>query len=110
MQLLTDGLVAFLAAVGLTTLLWLAADLVLSRRRSPLRAAVVLAAEGNAHALEWAVWTACAAARELGRGTQVIIADCGMDEDARARAKVVEENNEWVAVMVPSHIETHLRR
>ena len=110
MSIFTDGLIAFLAAVGLTTLVWLAAELVLSRRRSPLRAAVVLAAEGSADALEWAVWTACAAARELGRGTQVIIADCGMDEDARMRAKILEENNEWVTVMALSGIEAHLRR
>ena len=110
MSIFTDGLIAFLAAVGLTTLVWLAADLILSRRRSPLRAAVVLAAEGNAPALEWAVWTACAAARELGRGTQVIIADCGMDEDARTRAKILEENNEWVTVAAPSDVEQYFRR
>ena len=110
MSIFTDGLIAFLAAVGLATLVWLAADLILSRRRSPLRAAVVLAAEGSADGLEWAAWTACAAARELGRGTVVIIADCGMDEDARARAEALEEANEWVTVMEPSNLDTYLRR
>ena len=105
MSILTDGLIAFLAAVGLTGLIWALAGALVRRGRPTLQAFVVLCAQRDAEELDWAVYTACRMAPELGRETQVILLDCGLSDIGRQRAAVWEENNDCVTVCLPSQLE-----
>ena len=88
MVLLQDGLIAFFSAVGLTTVVWLVAGLLL-----------VLPLRGEALAME-------ADVRELRRiqgslpGAKIVLADCGLTEDARGLARYLadrEKNAELVS-------------
>ena len=99
MVLLQDGIIAFLSAVGLTTVVWLAAGTVLHAGRPTVPGLLlVLPLRGDALAME-------ADVRELRRiqgrlpGAKIILADCGLTEDAREVAQYLadrEENAELV--------------
>jgi len=98
MVLLQDGLIAFLSAVGLTTMVWLAAGVFLHAGRPTIPGLVlVLPLRGEALAME-------ADLRELRRarhslpGAKILLADCGMSEDARALARFLASREEGVAL------------
>ena len=96
MVLLQDGIIAFLSAVGLTTVVWLAAGTVLHAGRPAIpRLMLVLPLRGEALALEGDF-------RELRRvrhrlpGSRIVLADCGMSADAKALARYLAEREENV--------------
>ena len=100
MVLLQDGLIAFFSAVGLTTVVWLVAGAVLHAGRPTVPGLLlVLPLRGEALAME-------ADVRELRRiqgslpGAKIVLADCGLTEDARGLARYLaarEENAELVS-------------
>ena len=94
MVLLQEGLVAFLSAVGLTTVVWLAAGALLHTGRPAIPGLLlVLPLRGEALAME-------ADVRELRRvqnqlpGSRILLADCGMTEDARQMASYLADRQE----------------
>ena len=96
MVLLQDGIIAFLSAVGLTTVVWLAAGTVLHAGRPAISGLMlVLPLRGEALAMENDV-------RELRRvqgrlpGAKIVLADCGMSADAKALARYLAEREENV--------------
>ena len=99
MVLLQDGLIAFLSAVGLTTVVWMVAGAILHTGRPTVPGLLlVLPLRGDALAME-------ADVRELRRvqgrlsGAKIVLADCGLTEDARGLAQYLadrEENAELV--------------
>ena len=99
MVLLQDGLIAFLSAVGLTTVVWMVAGALLHAGRPTIPGLLlVLPLRGDALAME-------ADVRELRRiqgrlpGAKIVLADCGLTEDARGLAQYLadrEENAELV--------------
>ena len=98
MVLLQDGIIAFLSAVGLTTVVWLAAGAVLHTGRPTIPGLVlVLPLRGEALALEGDF-------RELRRvrhrrpGAKIVLADCGMSDDARALAAYLADREENVTL------------
>ena len=91
MTLLQDGILAFFSAVGMTTVVWLAAGAVLHAGRPTIPGLLlVLPLRGDALAME-------ADVRELRRvqgrlpGAKIVLADCGMTEDARELAAYLAE-------------------
>ena len=103
MVLLQDGLIAFFSAVGLTTVVWLVAGAVLHAGRPTVPGLLlVLPLRGEALAME-------ADVRELRRiqgslpGAKIVLADCGLTEDARGLARYLaerEKNAELVSAQV----------
>ena len=91
MVLLQDGLIAFLSAVGLTTVVWMVAGALLHAGRPTIPGLLlVLPLRGEALAME-------ADVRELRRvqgrlpGAEIVLVDCGMTEDARELAVYLAE-------------------
>ena len=99
MTLLQDGILAFFSAVGMTTVVWLAAGAVLHAGRPTIPGLLlVLPLRGDALAME-------ADVRELRRiqgrlpGAKIVLADCGLTEDAREVGQYLadlEENADLV--------------
>ena len=99
MTVLQDGILTFFSAVGMTTVVWLAAGALLHAGRPTVPGLMlVLPLKGEALAIENDV-------RELRRvqgglpGAKIILADCGMTEDARELAAYLadrEKNAELV--------------
>ena len=96
MVLLQDGLIAFLSAVGMTTVVWLLAGAVLHAGRPAVPGLLlVLPLRGEALAMESDV-------RELRRvrhqlpGAKIVLADCGLSDDARALANYLANREDDV--------------
>ena len=94
MTLLQDGILAFFYAVGMTTVVWLAAGAVLHAGRPTIPGLLlVLPLRGDALAME-------ADVRELRRiqgrlpGAKIVLADCGLTEDAREVAQYLADREE----------------
>lgn len=77
MTLLQDGVIAALAAIGVTALLWLAASLVMSGGRTE-GAAYIVSAAGDGAGLDVTL-------RRLARGERlpVLLVDCGLTGEGR---------------------------
>lgn len=91
MMLLQDGLIAFFSAVGLTAVVWLVAGAFFHAGRPAIPGLLlVLPLRGEALAMESDV-------RELRRiqshlpGARIILADCGLTEDARQLARYLAD-------------------
>jgi len=110
MSIVTDGVIAFLASVGLAVLIWLPVDWLLRRREVSLHAAVVLPLRGAAEEMDYAVYTACRVRGRLGRYTPVLLVDCGLEEKSRLRAELLAENNNCVTVLAPSQLEETINK
>ena len=94
MRLLQDGVLAFFCAVGVTTVVWLAAGILFRAGRPMIPGLMlVLPLRGKAPAME-------ADVRELRRlqgqlsGSRILLVDCGMDEDAQALARYLAQREE----------------
>ena len=94
-----DGVIAFFSAVGMTTVVWLLAGAVFHAGRPIIPGLLlVLPARGEAPALE-------ADVRELRRvqgglpGAKIVIADCGLTEEARGLANYLADREDNAAVM-----------
>ena len=99
MSVFQDGVIAFFSAVGMTTVTWLAAGALLHAGRPTIPGLLlVLPVRGEAPALE-------ADIRELRRvqgslpGAKLVIADCGMTEEARGLADYLAVREENAAVV-----------
>ena len=99
MSVFRDGVIAFFSAVGMTTVVWLLAGAVFHAGRPIIPGLLlVLPARGEAPALE-------ADVRELRRvqgslpGAKLVIADCGMTEEARGLADYLAVREENAAVV-----------
>ena len=96
MVLLQDGLIAFLSAVGVTTMVWLTAGAVLHAGRPAVPGAMlVLPLRGEALAMESDVRTLRRVRHQLP-GAKIVLADCGLSEEARALAVYLAEKEEDV--------------
>ena len=98
MVLLQDGLIAFFSAVGVVTVVWMAAGVLLRTGRPTIPGLLlVLPLRGDALAME-------ADMRELRRvqqqlpGSRILLADCGMSDDALALALYLADRQENAAV------------
>ena len=94
MVLLQDGIIAFLSAVGVAALLWMAAGVFLRTGRGGAPGLLlVLPLRGEALAME-------ADLRELRRiqsrlpGARIVLADCGLTEEARRLAGYLAEREQ----------------
>ena len=99
MMLFQDGLLAFFSAVGVTTVVWLVAGALLHAGRPVIPGVLlVLPVRGEALAME-------ADVRELRRvqgglpGAKLVIADCGLTEEARGLANYLAEREDNAAVV-----------
>ena len=91
MQLLEDGIIAALSAVGLVTLLFLVISaLVRPRDRAALDTVAVVPCRGGESArLEHTVHLLERTRYEYGGFTKIVILDCGLDEETQKVAALL---------------------
>ena len=107
MELLENGIIAFLAAVGLTALLWGLAGLVLRRRPRPVEALLVLPADGET--LEMDVRTLETFRQQIGPHIPIVVADQGLSETGRRRAQLLAEQVDGLTVLPETELRKILR-
>lgn len=107
MELMGDGLIAFLAAVGVSTILWLLAETLL-RRHSPVAEAVlVLLVRGDGATLERALHMTMEQ-RTTGE-TPILLADCGLDETGLRLAQSLTQRYSRVQLCPAEELENYLK-
>ncbi len=104
MTVLCDGVIAFLAAVGLSALMWLLSGALLQRRAVLPHALVVLPVRGDAPEMEEAVRVLLAEYPPVDRGLPVLLADCGLTPEAAARAELLARDDHRITVVTPQEI------
>ena len=99
MMLVQDGLLAFFSAVGVTTVVWLAAGAFFRAGRPAIPGLMlVLPLRGEAPAME-------ADLRELRRirhslpGARILLADCGLTAEAKGLAQYLAEREKDVKLV-----------
>ena len=99
MELLCDGAIAALSAIGLTAVIWVLAGAILHPRRRDLMGTVaVVPASGAAENLEYTVRTLLRTRYEAGGFTRIVILDGGLDTDAQKVADLLCRSEYDVAV------------
>lgn len=107
MELMGDGLIAFLAAVGVSTILWLLAETLL-RRHSPVAEAVlVLPVRGDGATLERALHLTMEQ-RATGEAP-ILLADCGLDETGLRLAQSLTQRYSRVQLCPAEELENYLK-
>ena len=90
MLILGDALLSLLAAIGLASLIWFFAAVLLRPRRVPMEDSLaVLIAHGSAEELEQRVRALVRLRREERAFSRIVILDRGLDEEAKARARLL---------------------
>ena len=96
MTLLQDGILAFFSAVGMTTVVWLLAGAILHAGRPTVPGLMlVLPLRGEALAMESDVRSLRRVRHQLP-GAKIVLADCGLSEEARALAAYLAEKEDDV--------------
>ena len=94
MEVLQQGLLAFFAAVGIAWVVWTAAGAIFLSKKEKLEKCVVLIpAAKDAPALERTVSGLQWVTVYGQKFDKILIADCGLNEEARKRARVLSQQN-----------------
>lgn len=107
MKLMGDGLIAFLAAVGVSTILWLLAETLLRRHRPVAEAILVLPVRGDGATLERALHLTMEQ-RTTGE-TPILLADCGLDETGLRLAQSLTQRYSRVQLCPAEELENYLK-
>ena len=107
MELMGDGLIAFLAAVGVSTILWLLAETLLRRHRPVAEAILVLPVRGDGATLERALHLTMEQ-RTTGE-TPILLADCGLDETGLRLAQSLTQRYSRVELCPAEELENYLK-
>ena len=101
-----DGIFAFCAAVGVVTLVWLAAGAFLHAGRPIIPdLTLVLALRGDAPAMEQDVREARRILNQLP-ASRLVLADCGLSEEARRLAQYLADREDGAELVAAD--EFHL--
>lgn len=105
LEIVQDGVIAFLAAVGLAALFWLLSGS-LCRRRLP--GAALLLPLRQDEGLREAV-AAAAALRQWTGLLPLLLADCGLSENGWRQAAELARRYEGAALLRPEELPEHLK-
>lgn len=107
MELMGDGLIAFLAAVGVSTILWLLAETLLRRHSPAAEAILVLPVRGDGATLERALRLTMEQ-RATGE-TPILLADCGLDETGLRLAQSLTQRYSRVQLCPAEELGNYLK-
>lgn len=108
MELLEDGVVAFLAAVGVTALVWLAVSF-WTRRRKALDAWLLLPARGAGETLAFSVHELEEIRLQMGRQTQILVVDCGLTPEGKHILEILCREDDRLIGCAIEELEKMLR-
>lgn len=94
-----NGVLAFLAAVGIAALVWLVTGVLLRRRPPEVPAVLVLPACGGAEALEGWVRALLEVRVQLGRSAEIAVVDCGLTAEGARRVQLLAQRFDKIMVL-----------
>ena len=102
---MTEAILAFLAAAGVSALVWVLADAVLYRRKKTIHASILLPLSGGAEDLEISAASARRALHRLHSDGEVLLVDCGLEEESLRRAGLLARDLSGVKLVCPEELE-----
>lgn len=105
MEVLQDGVLAFLAATGAAALFWLLTGWL--RRREPARAVLLVPARGSGD-FSGPVAQLLDLRRQLRGLPPIVICDCGLNEAGLSRARELTERYDDLLLLTAAEIPDHL--
>ena len=105
MRLWQDGILALLASIGLSTILWMVLRPLLFLPNSVRRAAVVLCARGDGEYLEQQVRALAPLRGVIG---EILLADCGLSEDGLRLCRLLERSDRRITLCHIDEIEKYI--
>jgi hypothetical protein len=109
MELLADGALAFLAAVGITTLVWLIAGLFTRNRQIPHGTALLLPLYHGSGDLEMAVREVEALRGHLEPQLGILLLDCDLSEEERHAAELLSRGQPKMWLGTAEELEKQLQ-
>ena len=106
---MAEAVLAFLAAVGLSAVIWILADAVFSRREKTIHASILLPLSGTADEMETSAAAAHRALRQLRSDGMVLLVDCGLAEEGLRRAGFLARDMDGVKLIYPEEIGEELQ-
>lgn len=106
MELIQDGAIAFLSAVGLTACVWLLAGTFLTGKCHNSEVCLILPLRGDAPAMESDLRELLRTRHTLPLAT-ILLVDCGMTEDARETAEYFCLRRQNVKLVKASDVKIH---
>lgn len=105
MRLLQDGVVAALAAIGLTAVIFLLVSAIVHpRRRGMVPAVALVPVRGEEKKLEYTVRALERSRYEEGGFSRIVIVDCGLAEDYRRVAELLCRDDYEVELCRPAEL------
>ena len=105
MRLLQDGVVAALAAIGLTAVIFLLVSAIVHpRRRGTVPAIALVPVRGAERKLEYTVRALERSRYEEGGFSRIVIVDCGLEEEYRRVAELLCRDDYDVALCHPGEL------
>lgn len=109
MELLRDGVIAALSAIGLTAVIWVTLGIIFyPRRRGTIPAVAVVSASGDGGKLEHTVRALERSRYEEGGFARIIILDRGLSEQGLALAELLCRDDYAVSLCTAGEIEKYI--
>ena len=103
-----DGVIAALAAIGLSAVVWFTAEVLLHPRRAPAACAVVIPARDDAPELEHTVRALQQQRFASGTFGRIVVLDCGLREEGRRIASLLCRDGYGVSLCTKETLLTEI--
>lgn len=110
MTLWTDGILAFLSAIGVVTIIWCISGIVFRRNRMRLPVTLLLSVEGSGENMDYMLSCLEEGRRRVGNHAVIILLDMGLDAEGRSRAKRLCRDHRATVLISPQKLAEHLQQ
>lgn len=108
MQLWEDGIIALLAAIGLSSLMWILVRAIFFLPSAAHSAIVLICARGDGEELEQQVRTLLLLRVERGIVGHILLVDCGLSEEGRRVCSLLARGKHIVSVCTSDEIGKYI--
>ena len=98
MELLQDAIVALLAAIGLSSLVWMLVRAIFFLPPAAHSAIVLICARGDGEGVEQQVRTLLLLRKQYGIVGQILLVDCGLSEDGKRLCRLLARGEHIVTL------------
>lgn len=108
MRLWQDAIMALLAAIGLTSLLWIIVRTIFFRPVTLPRALVLICARGDGEGIEQQVRELSLLRRERGAVGEILLVDCGLSEEGKHLCRILSRAERSVTLCNIEEIDKYI--
>lgn len=108
MRLWQDGIIALLAAIGLSSVIWSLIRAALFRPAVRTGILVLICARGDGEDLEQQVRELSILRRDRGIVGEILLVDCGLSEEGRRVCRLLSRGDRRVTLCASNEIETYI--